>query len=89
VPYTRDTADGLFFIDHNDFYAYFSAYSISYQDDSYYSSTSTVYGDSGKWTRFDFVMNHVGTVNGFLGIDFYTPRMYPRGCKLDSSGNRY
>jgi calpain-15 len=54
VPYTKNVNDGLFFITVQDFYTYFSAFSVSYYSDSFVHSTSTVRNDTGVWKRFDF-----------------------------------
>jgi hypothetical protein len=86
VPYTKNTADGLFFISHTDFFTYFAGFSVSYQNDKYISSTSTVEGDKGDWTEFHFTLND-DVADGFMGIDFYTPRMYPKGCKIVAGSN--
>ena len=74
----------MFFISAEDYFTYFDAYSVSYQNDAYLHSTSTIEGDTGLWTQFNF---NIGTAaDGFIGVDFYTPRMYPSGCKLGSNG---
>lgn len=54
VPYTKNVNDGLFFITVQDMYTYFSAFSVSYYNDAYVNSASTVRTDNGVWKRFDF-----------------------------------
>lgn len=69
------------FIDLNDFYANFGYFSITYISDyDQVHSTSTVENDSGQWTRFDFTLDE--SDDGYIGVDFYSPRMYPKGCKM-------
>jgi hypothetical protein len=88
VPYKNNTADGLFFISMDDYNANFNYMSVSYFQDAYKHSTSTVYDDvQGQNTKFEFTLT--SSVNGFFGVDFYTPRMYPKGCKLLSTGSRF
>jgi hypothetical protein len=87
VPYRNNTGDGLFYISQDDYHATFNYMSVSYFMDDYVHSTSSVYNDTtGQNTIFEFTIAE--DVEGFLGVDFYTPRMYPKGCKLTSTGSR-
>ncbi len=67
----------------------FDAFSVSYHNDKYLHSTSKRLSDTGAWTSFNFNITGKKAVTGYFGIDFYTPRMYPKGCKLDSEGEKY
>lgn len=58
-------------------------YSIAFYSDSYVVSASTVYGEAGKGYKFDFILPH--DAEGYMGIDYYSPRMYPPGCKTKST----
>jgi hypothetical protein len=87
VPYKNNTADGLFFISIDDYNTYYDYMSVTYFQDSYVHSTSTVYNDTqGQNTKFEFTLT--SPVTGFFGVDFYTPRMYPKGCKM-TNGVRF
>lgn len=44
------------------------------------SSYSTVYNDAGFGQKFEFTLSTA--TDGFFGIDYYSKRMYPAGCKM-------
>eukprot|EP00347_Sterkiella_histriomuscorum_P009273 403341839 len=75
--------DGLFFITAEEFYDSFDAYSIAFYSDSYQISANTVYGDNGKGYKFDFSLP--SDAEGYMGIDYYSSRMYPPGCKTKNT----
>lgn len=60
----------------------FNAFSISYHNDKYFNSASRKLDDTGIWTQFTFNITGKSSIDAYLGVDFYTPRMYPDGCKL-------
>lgn len=71
--------DGIFFITVEDFVKYYDAFVVSNYRDGWTFSTSSVIGDNGIWKRFDFTL--ASAQEGFIGVDFYTNRMYPKGCR--------
>ena len=85
VNFTNNPQDGFFFITSEDFFTYFNSFSISFYKDSYVSSTSTVLGDNNEGQKFEFTITT--PTDGYIGVDFYNSKMYPKGCKNDSAGN--
>jgi hypothetical protein len=57
--------------------------SIAHYHDGFVSSSSTVYGDNGVYKSFTFTLP--SDQEGFVGVDLYDPRMYPKGCYTGSS----
>jgi hypothetical protein len=78
VPYISAN-DGFFFVTVEDFVKYYQAFVITHYHDGWQHSTSTVYDDNGLWKRFDFTIPVAQ--EGFIGLEFYAPRMYSKGCK--------
>lgn len=56
---------------------------IGFYNDSYVSSVATQYNDPGYGQKFEFTLT--SAVDGFFGVDFYNPRMYPVGCRSTNS----
>eukprot|EP00347_Sterkiella_histriomuscorum_P020566 403337314 len=83
VPFVKDQEDGVYFVDLQTYHESFDQIIIGFWDDSYSSSTSTIYGDAGFGSKFEFTLSEL--TDGFLGLDFYSPRMYPPGCRDTSS----
>jgi hypothetical protein len=56
----------------------FTSFCVTHYHDSFQNSISTVYGDNGIYKRFTFTLP--SDQEGFVGVDLYDPRMYPKGC---------
>lgn len=64
------------------FTSFFNVYSVSYQNDAYSNSASRVLNDTGFGSHFTFNITGNVSIDAYFGIDFYGPRMYPKGCKI-------
>lgn len=75
--------DGVFFITVQDFYETFDVFSIAFYSENYQVSASTIYGDNNLGYRFEFTLPQ--DAEGYMGIDYYSSRMYPPGCKTQKT----
>jgi hypothetical protein len=74
-----NSSDGVFYITVQDFDTYFDSVIVSHYHDGWKYSTSSVWTDNGIWKQFTFTLSTAQ--EGFIGVDFYTNRMYPDGCR--------
>lgn len=53
---------------------------VIFWDDKFVSTTGTVWNDTANLGNyFNFTLKKA--TDGFLGIDYYNTRMYPKGCR--------
>ena len=79
VPYVNNTKDGVFFVEYMEFNTNYNSIDISYFQEDYIHSSVRMNNSNSTAKRFEFILNT--TLDGFIGMDFYDPRMYAYGCK--------
>ena len=79
----NNSKDGVYFVEYMELNQYFNGIIISYIDDNYIHSSVKVLNATTAPKRFEF--NLTSTLDGFIGMDYYDTRMYPRGCKNSST----
>ena len=61
----------------------YNSIDISYFQEDYIHSSVRMNNSNSTAKRFEFILNT--TLDGFIGMDFYDPRMYAYGCKQNQT----
>jgi hypothetical protein len=75
--------DGESFMEIEDFAKTFEVFMINYIHDKWRINTHPVKGDNGSPKSYFFTNNRVQDI--YIGLDLYPDRMYPFGCKKNST----
>jgi hypothetical protein len=86
--FTKNTADGDFWIEYLDFVQAFSSFSVAFYKDAYVNSYKEILSDvAGTSTAYKFTVTTAGEY--YVGVEFYDTRMYPTACKSGSASTSY
>jgi hypothetical protein len=83
VPNFTIANDGKFYMELSDFVRTFEVFMINYIQDKWKINTHYVKGDDGRPKSYFFTNPKVQDI--YLGVDLYSDRFYPYGCKKNST----